>query len=622
MKRFAIYFFYDKDGVVDKYIIYLLKKLKPYIQYLLFVSGVKLEEKEKGKLSNIVEEIYECGLEKSNVNAYKKALERGLSGNIHLLKQCDEVLLLDYTVWGPVSSFQQLFETTQTYNADLWGIVQYYDNNHSSLYIDSSFMAIRRSLFISASFLTDWGDNFSLFGPSSPSWFRTEGYHYRAFIDAEDLSSTNGDPVKIYILELIKNRNCPVFYQRLFSKNYDDILENCCGQIIPELYDYLDKNTDYNLDMLWEHLLRTENMHDIKQWLQLNYIIPQNTRGIPSKSEKRPALFMHIYFVDMIPVCMQYAGYMPENADLYITTDTEEKRQIIEESFSAFLQNNITIVLVQNRGRDVSALLIGLKDYINQYDYICVIHDKKSSHNAKQSVGESFAYHCYKNTIPSLEFVQNVIGTFDTHPRLGLLVPPPPMHGSYYSIVGCEWQEDYYETVKLAKQWGITVDIDKYKPPIAPLGSMFWFRRTALEAMFQKDLKYEDFPEEPSKVNDGTIMHAIERIYPFVAQQNGYYTAWILNNEYAGLTLTNLYKMVADVNQILFENYGQLTDRLQLIDKINQTKLQLELKCRYEKKAKRIVRSFLGDKNYESLWNVKERIRRKKNDMLDRRRNE
>ena len=107
-------------------------------------------------------------------------------------------------------------------------------------------------------------------------------------------------------------------------------------------------------------------------------------------------------------------------------------------------------------------------------------------------------------------------------------------------------------------------------------------------------------------------MHAIERLYPFVAQQNGYYTAWILNNKYAGLILTNLYKMVFDVNQILFENYGRLSDRRQLIDKISQTKQQLEAKCKYQKRAKLAIRFFLGDKNYESLWEIKERIKKRR----------
>lgn len=618
MRRYAIYFFYDKDGIVDRYVLYFLEKLKPYIQYLAFISGVKLNPSEKGKLINSVDEIYECEHETQNANAYKLALEKVDS---NLLSQYDEILLLDYTVWGPVISFQQLFETTKTYNVDFWGITQYHGDDHVPLYIDSGFIAIRKNLFISESFKLYWSGfpeintpdkSPSLFESTFTSWFKARGYRCKVFVDTEDLSSANCDPSRIYALELIKNRKCPVFYPKLFSNDYDDILGICCGQILPELYEYLDKNTDYNLDMLWEHLLRTENMYDIKQWLQLNYIIPADVRKSQFESNKSTALFMHIYSVDMISVCKHYAGYMPQNADIYITTDTEEKRQLIKSSFEGLLPNKIKIVIVQNRGRDVSALLIGLKDYISQYDYICFIHDKKSDHNARRIVGESFAYHCYENIIPSLEFVQNIINIFDTHPRLGLLVPPPPIHGSYYNIVGCEWQEDYYQTIELAKQWEITVDIDKRKPPIAPLGTMFWFRRTALESMFHNKLKYEDFPKEPTGVNDGTIMHAIERLYPFVAQQNGYYTAWILNNKYAGLILTNLYKMVFDVNQILFENYGRLSDRRQLIDKISQTKQQLEAKCKYQKRAKLAIRFFLGDKNYESLWEIKERIKKRR----------
>lgn len=116
MRRYAIYFFYDKDGIVDRYVLYFLEKLKPYIQYLVFISGVKLNPSEKRKLINSVDEIYECEHETQNANAYKLALEKVDS---NLLSQYDEILLLDYTIWGPVISFQQLFETTKTYNLSL-----------------------------------------------------------------------------------------------------------------------------------------------------------------------------------------------------------------------------------------------------------------------------------------------------------------------------------------------------------------------------------------------------------------------------------------------------------------------------------------------------------------------
>ena len=42
MKRIAIYFFYDKNGVVDKYVNYFLEDLKKNIEELVIVCNGKL----------------------------------------------------------------------------------------------------------------------------------------------------------------------------------------------------------------------------------------------------------------------------------------------------------------------------------------------------------------------------------------------------------------------------------------------------------------------------------------------------------------------------------------------------------------------------------------------------
>ena len=52
-------------------------------------------------------------------------------------------------------------------------------------------------------------------------------------------------------------------------------------------------------------------------------------------------------------------------------------------------------------------------------------------------------------------------------------------------------------------------------------GTMFWYRPDALKPLFDLNLQYEDFPEEPIGVG-GTIPHAIERLPGFVVQNNGY----------------------------------------------------------------------------------------------------
>ena len=209
------------------------------------------------------------------------------------------------------------------------------------------------------------------------------------------------------------------------------------------------------------------------------------------------------------------------------------------------------VILIENRGRDVSALLVGTKDFIMDYDYVCFVHDKKVTQLSPQTVGAGFSYKCFENLLPTKEFVQNVIRTFEENPRAGLLTPPPPNHGDYYITLGLEWGMNYDVTVELAEKLGITVPIDKKKEPIAPLGTMFWFRPKALKLLFDQDWEYKDFPAEPNKI-DGTLLHAVERIYSYVVQQEGYYPAWIFSEKGAQIEVTNLNYMVRGLNNAVF----------------------------------------------------------------------
>lgn len=57
---------------------------------------------------------------------------------------------------------------------------------------------------------------------------------------------------------------------------------------------------------------------------------------------------------------------------------------------------------------------------------------------------------------------------------------------------------------------------------------------------------WDDFPKEPMPL-DGTISHALERIYPYVAQSQGYYSGCLMNTDYASLNNTNLYYYLSGV---------------------------------------------------------------------------
>ena len=92
-----------------------------------------------------------------------------------------------------------------------------------------------------------------------------------------------------------------------------------------------------------------------------------------------------------------------------------------------------------------------------------------------------------------------------------------------------------------------------YKSPVAPLGTMFWFRPKAMQPLYAKDWEYNDFPPEPNGI-DGSLLHAIERIYPFIVQQAGYYPAVAMTEEFAAIEYQNLHHYVQGYNRVMVGN--------------------------------------------------------------------
>jgi rhamnosyltransferase len=258
---------------------------------------------------------------------------------------------------------------------------------------------------------------------------------------------------------------------------------------------------------------------------------------------------MHLYYKDLFKECFEYAKSMPEYADIYLTVVDEEGKKLAENIFQNLKCNKLEVLLIENRGRDVSSLLVAGKNFYDKYDYICFTHDKKTSQVKPHSQGKSFAYKCFENSLATKDFVENVITTFEENPKLGILSPTPPNNGVFYGTFGTAWFENFENTVTLAKELNLKVDLDVNKRPMAPLGTMFWFRVISMKKLFDRNWNYKDFPKEPMGKNDGTILNAIERLYPFVCQDAGYYAGYLFTDRFASNEITNLHYTMDEIGK-------------------------------------------------------------------------
>lgn len=571
MRRAALFFFYDGQGIVDDYVTYMLRDLRPNLDKLYIVVNGLLTPEGREKFVLLADDIYVRENKGLDVWAYK-------DGMAHIgwetVTAFDEFIMMNHTNYGPVYPFSEMFEEMDRRDLDFWGITKHHGHDFDPYnaceygyippHIQSSFIAVRHKMMITEDYRKYW-DEMPMIESYVDSICRHEaiftekftrlGYQSDVYVHTDDLKEVCDYPLMLMPVELIKNRRCPIFKRKSFFNIYEELMDISCGQSTVELYDFLRNETNYDVNLIWDNLLRTANMWDIKQRMQLNYILSRDLAK-PLQRQPKVALFQHIYYPEMIPEMREYAARMPVWADLFFTTNTEEKKAAIEAGMAG-LPQKVTVVVVENRGREYAGFFIGLRDYVRNYDYVCITHGKKSRYEKPYMIGDSFSYHCFENTLSSPEFVLNVLQTFEENPRLGLLVPPTPEHGMYYSTIAREWRSDFSLVKQCLDDWGFSAPLDNTKPPVAPLGGFFWFRSTALQKLFDHGFRYEDFPEEPCRENDGTIMHAIERIYPFVAQDAGFYSAWLMSDRYASMRVTSDYKTIRDINEIMFWVHGE-----------------------------------------------------------------
>ena len=297
------------------------------------------------------------------------------------------------------------------------------------------------------------------------------------------------------------------------------------------------------MNLVWESILRTCSLSDVVRCAQLNRVLSsRQLTNLQPTSGNRVGLVYHSYYEDLFDESISYITNFPLSTGVLITTDTEEKKSVLEAKLLAAGRKG-EIIVIENRGRDVSSLLVGAAEFVKQYDLICFAHEKKTPQIKPYTVGRSWAYKLHENTFGTAEFVQNVIDMFEHEERLGIAFPSAPNHNHYAYSIGNGWSGNFENTRKLLADFHVRASINEHTLCVAPLGTCFWFRTKALEKLFAgydgDGWKYSDFPREPNRY-DQTILHAIERSYAYFAQDAGYYPEYLYSDRFAQVELTTL----------------------------------------------------------------------------------
>lgn len=253
-------------------------------------------------------------------------------------------------------------------------------------------------------------------------------------------------------------------------------------------------------------------------WI-LDIIRPEHPTPVHNPSGSRTALHLHIHYPDLTSEMLRPLMANRIRPDLFFTVSSEEGLHKVAEIADKLCVTIKDIVVAPNRGRDVGPLLTLLgRRLIEDYEIVGHLHAKRSSWSynsvgvARRSVGSAWRTFCVENLLGGKHTMMDLIlDRFARNPKLGLVFPCDP------NIWG--WTLNRSAAEVLLGRMGIAADLPEHF--FFPMGTMFWARTDAIAPLLELDLGWNDYPPEPVPI-DGTILHAIERLFPVVAQHRGF----------------------------------------------------------------------------------------------------
>ncbi len=338
----------------------------------------------------------------------------------------------------------------------------------------------------------------------------------------------SGPLATVFQADLLIERGAPAISSQLF-------------EIDPLVHDINGADTGRALALLrqrdapLERALRQTHLRNMK--LRDYSILAGRYEVILPREAPPPALsvaiLVHLYYPHALRELWPAIAAVPGQPHLFVTTDTEEKAEAIRaqlEELSWPASRRLIRLVEENRGRDMAALFIGFREEMlsGRFDIALRLHSKRTP-QVPPRVGRAFREHLLQNLAASRGHVSAILARFAEDPALGIVIPPVIHRG--FATLGHAWFGNRPGARHLRRDMGLVPPLDA-STPIAPYGTMFWFRPAALEPLFRWRWRWRHYNPEPHHV-DGGLAHVQERMICLVAQHRGFETLMVMTPENA-----------------------------------------------------------------------------------------
>ena len=514
MERLLLYVHFNKFNDISEHVLYQLEKMRPLFSKVVFISNSPLTSNQVQELKDdLVDEV----LLRKNIGFDFAALRDGMKlEGFEKLKAYDSITFMNDTCFGPLWDLEPIYQRFEKdEQVDFWGMTNFRQTKDFPEHIQSYYLSFKKNVVNSTVFQDFWQqiqdytnvqDVIEHYETQVTTNLTQTGFRYRTVFDtlqADDTGMLYPDFSYYNPTAILKHR-VPFIKVKTIGASEG---------LTPYILEDIERSTDYPVELIVKHMSRI----DLPDY---PYLLSRKLMDLSlpiSFSEKKIAIHLHVFYVDLLEEFLQAFQSFHFSYDLFITTDRDDKKAEIEKILE-HKQVDAQIFVTGNIGRDVLPML-KLKKYLSKYDYIGHFHTKKSK-EADFWAGESWR----KELIDMLvRPADQIVSQLNQNDHLGIVIADIPSFFRFNRIV-VAWNEALIspEMNKLWKRMNCQKEVNfkQMNTFVMSYGTFVWFKYDALSALFDLDLTDEDIPKEPLPQN--SILHAIERLLVYIAWDKQY----------------------------------------------------------------------------------------------------
>ena len=501
-KKIMLYLHYDIHNIIDEHIIYQLKAYYEIGIEIIFISNSNLSNEELSKITDITHERILHHNRGYDFTAWKDVI---LAKGKDFFAVYDDLIITNSTCYGPIFSFEEMFEEMDNRKSDFWGIGIRSPYLGFYYHVGSYFVSFSKKVFTSKIFWHFWEtikDQYTYWGVIRHGELRltetlSKKFKYDAYSKLSDLrpceklghhenycTSTGG-----YFSE---KAHSPLLKVKSFYNQRENPYSHAA-----EIFDMFKRiESSYPIELIINHQKRTSPLSWIRNFPNMLHIadinIQENTNKeltvfITLEDEKMLDFYYPKYSKSPFPV---YVAIAPELLKKFDTLDIDNWK--------------FKVIPTELKNASWGVLIKELFPELLENDKIILANNFQINSNESDFFNHNLRIYTTKNMLLNNNFMQNCAEILDQNSNCGLLLSPiaPELlfcdYTNMHSKADIDFLKNFYNQSPYPMEHGV---------PTCMLNCCY-IKSSAL----QKLINAEYFEHHGNKNIDNLIAYALQKM--------------------------------------------------------------------------------------------------------------